>query len=359
MRSLMIVMIVLLSFQWAHTQIKEEPLTRTKRSLLPVVFFLPETSLGFGAMVVSTMEFMKHEEETRPSQFIFSNAYTLRRQFLLFAPYEFYSNGNRDRIKGELGYYRYFYNYFGVGRRSSAEDLETYNVNFPRIDVNYSRRVHSNLYLGLGFNFDAYNITEIDEGGRLMLDSPTGVQGGNKSNLYALAAYDTRDNINAPSSGFYLESSLQRSFSPISDFSYTKWVMDLRSYSKFREKLIVASQILIATASEGAPFFDLPYLSSPVLGRGLNDRRYLTNRLVAAQNEYRFPIKKRFHGAAFISANFVLDDAWDFSQEDALVVTYGVGVRYEIQPESRTRLRLDIASAEGGFNFYFTVNEAF
>jgi len=339
---------------------QNQDVTSTNRTLVPVIFYLPETSLGFGGMVISNIKFLNHEEGTRPSQFIFSNAYTLKKQFLLFAPFEFYSNKNLYRIKGELGYYHYFYNYFGIGRSSRFENLETYNVRFPRLNIDISRMVLDKFYLGAGLAFDAYNITAIEEGGLLMTDRPIGYQGGRKSNGYLLAAFDSRDNINAPSNGYYLETSILRSLSsPLSDFRYTKWVMDLRSYSTLWNKWVMASQIFVAVASENTPFFDLPYLSTPILARGLNDRRYLSSRIAATQNEFRFRLKNRFHAATFLSLNFLLDQNWDLFQEETLVITYGIGLRYEIQPETRTRLRLDFALGDGSFNFYFTVNEAF
>lgn len=332
--------------------------TKTKRSIIPVVFFLPETSLALGGTLINTVTNSEHTESTRPSQYILSAAYTLKNQLLLFAPYEFYSNNNKDRIKGELGYYRYFYNFHGLGRSSLVENLEIYNVIFPRIDVNYSRQLFPNTYFGVGFNFDAFNITELETEGLLITEQPIGYDGGNKSNIYFLAAYDTRDHINAPAKGFYMEASIQQSlFSPLSDFSYNKYIVDLRRYSTVGKQKIIATQFFFATATEGTPFFDMPYVSTPMLGRGLNDRRYINHTIVSAQAEYRTHLWKRFYGAAFATINSVPEERWEWFADP--IITYGLGLRYEIQQESRTKLRLDVAAGDGGFNFYFTVNEGF
>ncbi len=336
----------------------EESTIKTKRSIIPVIFFLPETSLAFGATLINTVTNSEHTKETRPSQYLLSAAYTLKNQLLLFAPYELYSNNNQTRIKGELGYYRYFYNYHGLGRSSQVENLETYNVIFPRIDINYSRQFFRNSYLGVGINFDAFNITEVATGGLLMTEQPIGYAGGNKSNIYFLAAYDTRDHINAPSKGYYIEASIQQSlFSPISDFNYNKYIADFRKYMRVGAQKIIAAQFFFATSTEGTPFFDQPYVSTPMLGRGLNDRRYINHTIVSTQVEYRTHLWKRFYGAAFISANSVPEERWAWLQDP--IYTYGLGLRYEIQQESRTRLRIDLAAGDGSFNFYFTVNEGF
>ena len=337
----------------------EEEIKEVKNSIIPVIFFLPETSLGFGGTLIHTVRKKEYTENTRTSQYILSAAYTLKNQLLIFAPFERYSNENKDRIKGELGYYRFFYNFHGLGRSSLIENLEIYNVIFPRVDINYSRQFFPNTYLGLGLNFDSFDITELEEDGILMTDRPEGYLGGNKSNIYFLAAFDTRDNINAPTKGYYIEASASQSlFSPISDFNYNKYIVDLRKYFKVAEQKIIASQFLFATATEGTPFFDLPYVSTPMLGRGLNDRRFINHTIVSAQTELRTHLWKRFYGAAFVSLNSVPDERWEWFDQD-LIFTYGAGIRYEIQQESKTKLRLDVAAGDGTLNFYFTVNESF
>ena len=344
----------------ADTEEKIQPVDTkaVKRSAIPVVFFLPETSLGFGATLINTVRQNDHSERTRTSQYILSAAYTLKNQLLIFAPFERYSNNNKDRLKGELGYYRFFYNFHGLGRNSDIANLEIYNVIFPRVDINYSRQFIPNTYFGVGLNFDAFNITEIESDGILFREQPVGYLGGNKSNIYFLAAYDTRNNINAPSKGSYFEASFFQSlFSPLSDFDYNKYIVDLRKYFTVGKQKIVATQLFFATATEGTPFFDLPYVSTPILGRGLNDRRFINHTIVSAQTEFRTHLWKRFYGAAFIGINSVPEERWEWFTNP--ILTYGVGIRYEIQPESNTKLRFDVAAGDGSFNFYFTVNESF
>ena len=129
-----------------------------KNSIIPIAFFLPETSLGLGITGISTFRKSSSSPELRPSQFIYSVVYTLRKQLLIFLPYEIYLKNQHIRIKGELGYYRFFYNYFGIGSESRSEDLETYNVNFPRADFTYVYTWDKKFYIGGGFKFDQYDI---------------------------------------------------------------------------------------------------------------------------------------------------------------------------------------------------------
>ena len=128
--------------------------------------------------------------------------------------------------------------------------------------------------------------------------------------------------------------------------------------SSLKNKWIWASQLNWSYASENTPFFDLPYISSPKQARGFNDRRYINHQLLSLQTELRFDIYKRLKGVGFITANSLPDDLSQVFSNDILV-SYGIGLRFVLDPLRRTRFRLDVASDSENINFYFTVNEAF
>lgn len=330
-----------------------------QHTVVPLVFFLPETSFGFGATGISTFRKSEHTKQTRPSQVLYSAVYTLKNQLLLFVPFEFYGNNNDSRLKGELGYYQYFYNYHGIGAETSKNNLENYSVNFPRVEVNYSKRLISNFYLGAGFNFDEFDIQEIEENGILETTRPIGYSGGRKANFVALAFFDNRDTIFAPNSGHYFEVKFQHSLpSWISDFKYYRVDLDYRYYLKLAKKTVLASNLYWAFASNNAPFFDLPYISTPNRARGFDDRRFINYDIVNLQTELRFPLYKRFSAASFVSLSDIPKTGLGRYQNN-LEFSYGLGFRYELRKESKARLRLDLGKSRDSFNIYFTVNEAF
>ena len=329
-------------------------------TIIPIAFFLPETSLGLGGTGITTFRNSSSDPELRPSQFIYSTVYTLRRQLLIFLPYEIYLKNHHVRLKGELGYYRFFYNYFGIGNNSLFEDLETYNVNFPRADFTYAYTWDRIFYIGGGFKFDQYDIARIEPNGLLDRFRPVGTSGGTKLNLLALAAYDTRDNLFAPDKGIYIEATFERSFpGGITPFDYQKFNLDIRTYFPLKEDWILALNLITSHASQETPFFDLPYISSPLRSRGFSDRRFLDYNLITTQAEIRYPIKGRFSGVGFVSPNLLYGGEWTNIEEAGLRLSYGVGFRFELNEEERTRVRLDIGSGNGELNFYITTNEAF
>jgi hypothetical protein len=332
--------------------------TGVKNTILPFLFFLPETGLAFGVTGITTFRLDGESMASRPSQIIYSAAYTLKNQILLYVPFEIYKDENKIRYKGELGFYKYFYNYYGIGNNSLESDLGNYDVTFPRIDFNYSRSDIDNLFFGAGFKYDNFNITSIDSSDLLITTQPIGVEGGQKLNLLLNAFYDNRDNVLSTSKGLYAELRYEKSIDFLwSDFDYWKYIIDARYFFSIKKDFVIASQFFGSHASDSSPFFDLPYISTPSIARGYSDRRFINYNILNLQTELRFPIKGRFKGATFISSTYVPDNLDNITQYSPKW-SYGLGIRYEFDKVEKTRFRLDFAYGET-FNIYLTANEAF
>ena len=331
----------------------------SKTSIIPIAFYLPETSLGLGLTGISTYR-KSVDTSLRPSQVIYSAVYTFKKQLLLFLPYELYFRDNDIRIKGELGYYRYFYNYYGRGPNSKKEDLENYSVNYPRVDFSYAVTQDRVWFYGVGFKFDNYNITQIESGGLLDIERPIGWQGGVKSNAQIMIIRDYRDNINSARKGSYLELNLEQSLpSFLSSFNYRKVNLDYRHYSSLFSTMTLATRILSSHASAATPFFDLNYISSPLRSRGYADRRYMARNIITLQAEVRYPVIKKLSGVAFAAANSIYDGSIQNLSAAAYRFSAGMGLRYSINKKERTKIRLDLATGGKELNIYLTMNEAF
>ena len=217
----------------------EKDTNKVNNTILPVLFYLPETGFAFGGTGITTFRLRGESQSSRASQFVYSAAYTLKNQLLIFLPFELYRKENRHRLKGELGFYKYFYNYYGLGGESRAEDLENYDVLFPRINVDFSSsiiREWQGFYLGSGIRFDHFDITKIKEGGLLDTQQPIGYEGGTKLNLALLTFLDKRDNVFSTYEGYYLELIVQRSLDFLwSDFKYWKYDLDARYFKQSKK----------------------------------------------------------------------------------------------------------------------------
>lgn len=328
-------------------------------SILPVAFYLPETSLALGATGMLSFKKSSQSVDARPSQILFAGIFTLKNQIEFLSSYEIYADERKHRFKGEIGYYKYSYNFYGIGPESQASDLEKYNVNFPRVEFSYARHFLNILNLGLGFKMDYFTKMKRKPNGLLDTQRPIGWDGGLKTNLQLLCFVDTRDNLNAPLKGFYGELVLLKSLGwGLSDFDYSKLEADFRYFTKLGAGWTLGHQLWVTSSTAGTPFYDLPYISTSKRSRGFSDRRFLNPKLMSVQSELRFPIFNRLRGAAFYSYN-ILPSSWSKPFENQKYVGYGLGLRYVLRRESRTAIRMDVATGDESFNFYITLNEAF
>lgn len=325
---------------------------------LPVLFYLPETGLGYGGLGLSTFRLKGEPKSSRPSSVQLGLTFTSKKQLLFFMPYEIYSDNEKWRFIGELGYYQYFYNYYGRGINSQEEDLETYDADFPRLRFSALREIFPGVSVGMGYEFDGYHVINLAPGGLLESSNETGKEGGTVSNLGLVSSYDTRDNIFFPTKGLFIQASTFTSVGFLgTSFSYNKFQLDARYYRQLKGNHILAGNIFFGTRSKGTPFLDLNSLGTKRT-RGHNARRFQDNAELSVVLEYRFPIAGRFGGVLFGSTGTVsatLEDAFSSAYKNAV----GTGLRYIVNKKEGTRIRVDYGVSSEGGQLYFTINEAF
>ncbi len=324
-------------------------------SAFPLVFFLPETGLAFGAVGISVFNIGK-EKSWRKSQVQLGLAYTLKRQILIFVPYELYYKKNW-KFNGELGYYRYFYNYFGIGINSNADDLETYDANYPRFLGTASYRVKKSFLAGIQYRFDHFDIPRT--GALLALNNPVGINGGTVSTIGVSTTYDTRDDIFYPRKGILATTTFENSGGhTLADFDYSLFQFEISHYFTIKKQHTIASNFFTGATIGESPFFNYFFLASGKRARGFNDRRFIDKNIGLVQVEYRFPIYKRLRGAAFSSVGTVGNEYQDLFTNRKLL-SYGAGLRFQLSKKQLSHIRLDVARSFEGFQFYVTIGEAF
>lgn len=354
MRLLIGVLLILLISGKAWTQEKKEK--KFQYSALPVVFFSPETGLAFGGLV--NTNFYLQDSIYRPSTMLLGGAYTLKNQLLIYLPFEFNWGRNKYLLKGELGYYRYFYNYYGIGPQERNE-FEIYTVNFPRIRVLGAYRFYGNHYIGVKYNFDDYNIQELDPEGELLSEEIPGYDGSIVSLAGLVHTYDSRDYNFSATEGWFITTSLEYNGGFLgSNFDFQRITTDIIKYISLAENHVLALNVYGGTTFGEAPFQELLLYGGTNKARGYFQGHYRDNALILLQSEYRFPIWKRFGGVVFGSLGNV-DRALNEVEFTGAKWNIGAGLRYMINPEDRLNARLDYAIGDQTSGLYITFGEAF
>ena len=323
---------------------------------LPVAFFTPETSWGFG---VAGIYAFRVPGDTADSQIQAVAVYTLQEQLLLYAPFQIRWDQNRYFSYGEIGYYRYVYQFYGIGNPALLEAQEFYEVDFPRIRLNWLRRVRSNLFIGLRYWFENYKITEVAPDGLLANENITGNRGGLNSSPGIIAIYDSRNNVFFPERGWYVESSLQHDNSWTgSDFNYTTFTVDASTYFTTAWNHVVALNGYGVFQRGEPPFHLLAMLGGSRKLRGYFEGRFRDKNLLLGQVAYRSPLFWRIGAVAFLGYGGVAPQIADFSLNDFLLAG-GAGLRFTLDPEKGINIRFDAGFGQGTSGYYLTIGEAF
>ncbi len=326
---------------------------------IPFVGYAPETNFAFGAVGIATFHLGTDTVKQRPSSAQLALVYTLNQQLFFYIPYQLFFDEQNYSAYGELGYYKYNYEFFGIGNNAPAGYSEEYFVNYPRVRITALRKFTSILYAGLKYSYDNFNITQEKAGGELIAGNIPGSKGGDISGLGAAVIIDSRDNVFFPSRGVYTEIFIQPFTTWMgSNFNYTLFSINASKYITTFQKQVLAFNLYYESAAGTPPFFEMPNLGGNLVLRGLYEGTYRDNYATALQGEYRFAIWRFIGGDLFGDMGEVFHTP-DEASTTILRYTYGAGLRLQIDPVQKINLRADVGMYKGQPAFYFTYGEAF
>ncbi len=350
--------LLLIAFLTLHAQ--EDTAGRDNSLVpLPLLFYTPETSLGFGGAIVYNFKFKDEPASSTVSQLQVGFAYTLENQILFYTPYRIYFNNDKYLSYGELGFYKYFYRFYGIGNDIDVDEFSIFEITYPRIRLNFLKEVASNFHIGARYWFDGYNNVDFDSDTNNIADpSITGIDGGIISGIGLVTNYDTRDNIFFPSEGLFIETVLLQNGEFLgSDFNYFNYSIDASKYFNVIKDHVIAVNAYGNFYNGDPPFFQMAFIGGTKKMRGYYEGTYRDKKLMMLQTEYRMPIFWRFGLVAFGGAGVVAPTFKDFDFKNTRF-TYGAGMRFRLN-EDKVNLRFDAAFSPETSGFYLTVGEAF
>lgn len=342
---------------------ESEPNSKGKKDsqliLLPVVFYTPETKIAGGVGGMYYFRTAKEKKEQHPSSIFAALIYTQKRQALLeFKPDIYLKNGG-FHLYGNLGLKKYSEKYYGIGNDTTNDMEENYSFQNATLSLSVMRKVVRKLFIGPQYEFDYNKITEFEETGQLAEGNTLGSKRGCSSGIGIGLEWDGRDNIFFPTRGQLFRFSVKFFDESLgSDFDFKRLNLDFRQYLRILPYHVLAFNGYISLITGEPPFQMLSMMGGEYLMRGYYKGRYRDKNMVAFQAEYRFPIWRRLGGAMFAGYGDVSDEIDGFRLRD-FKYSAGGGIRFLINLQERTNLRLDFGFGKDSFGVYATISEAF
>ena len=342
-----------------QAQKKEKSPNRFKIVALPVAFYTPDTKWGGGAGGLSTFNFKRDSLGARRSSVTVGVVYTQLRQVLLYFPFQLFPHNQRYWIAGEVGYFKYIFNYFGTGNNIDPGYIEKYDAVFPRIRLNMSRKIGQNLYAGLRYAFDDFEFTKRAPEGLLVKNEVPGSNGGRISGIGAGFNYDTRNSIFFPNKGLLAEGIVYAESAVTgSQFKYQRVSFDVSNYYGLGKKGVLALNAATVLSFGEVPFHQMPVIGGTKRMRGYFEGKYRDKHLLLVQGEFRQPLFWRLGAVVFGGLGVVGNDFAGLALQNTRY-NYGGGIRFLLDKAQKINIRADYGIGYKSKGFYLTFGEAF
>lgn len=335
-------------------QSPEETQKKYDIGAFPVIFFSDETRLACGAGIQVVH---RGQAEQHSSSIAIIGFYTQNKQYSIGVAPEIYLKEGTYKSSGEIGYLYYPNEFYGIGNNTSKEDEEDYISRLFRINPSLQKKVFSNVYIGIQYDFAHAKLTETEEGKLLDSGNILGSEGGVASGIGINVGWDSRNNNLYPTRGNYHQFSATYYGSALgSDFTYTSFVLDLRHYRPMFSDHVLAFRGVIGINTGKPPFQMLNQLGSYL--RGYTESRFVDRDLIAFQAEYRLPLFWRLGMVGFVGCGKVAHRFERVSLKE-LRPSSGLGIRIALIPEQKVNLRIDLGMGKDDSSLDINILEVF
>jgi len=265
--------------------------------------------------------------------------------------------GDKLRVKGGGAYMDIRYRYYGTGNVSNPLDIELDILqDGPAFFLSGSWNVWKKLYVGLG-----YLTGSVDTRLGVSLPLPPSFDPVLSLDLAAFTIpieIDSRDHEQFPRDGWFIKAStrLYRE-SAGGDIDAETYKLAVNHYFPMRDQDVLATRLVVKSASDNVPFFLLSSFGGTTDLRGYPSGRYRDQKMYALQTEYRWQFNNRWIFTGFVGVGEVAESFSDVGRN--FLPAGGFGARFVLSEKHKVGLSVDLATGKDGTEFYFGVGEAF
>ena len=326
----------------------------------PIPIVNPTLGNGLGAVL---MYMYQLDEESRVSYTGGGGMYTDTNSWGAGVAQEANFAKDKWRVKGGALYFDVNVNFYGIGNEDGDRGFSIpLQQNGAAFGARALRRVRGPWYAGLKYTYmgvkSTFDLTGVPPDFPVELP-PEIARDTVVASLGAIVERDTRDNQFNAFEGSLFDFIWSVADEAVgSDFDYQSIKSSFNWFKQARERQIFAAQAYGCATPGDTPFYALCKFGQDQVLRGYVGGRYRDKTMLAAQLEYRWRFYKRFGGVVFGGVGQVGASLGDYNS-DALLPSWGVGLRFMLTERNRLNLSVDYATGVDSSYWYFYVGESF
>lgn len=332
----------------------------SQQTILPLVFYTPETSLAGGVIWIKNLWPVKEGYNSYLQSYL---VYTAQRQTLVDLTPHFYFNQGEQEVSANISYSYYPNKYYGTPSQHLRDPEAEIENNF-NISLSGTHNFYSQFYGRLFTQWRDLTIVETKADGLLEQQlKKNGYRSLKSPSLGVGLDWDSRNFPQSPTEGLWVRLQAQKKWVKDQDsarsMSFENMDLDVRIYQSLANNLVLANQLMLGVLSDSEiPFQFLYSIGGTQRLRGYYQGQYTGRWLVMSQNELRGAWTDRRGWSIFVAAAQLGDNQQELAQSSTHVAG-GVGVNYLIDPSNRIKLKIDLAVSRENSGVYFVLGESF
>lgn len=354
-----LMLIPFLSFSQEKDEIKKKESKKVTFAAVPIINY--NRSLGFiaGAMASGYYKVSKKDTISPSSSTMLVGMYSTSSTYMAMVIQKLYLNEDKWRVKYMFGKGDIYFQFFEGGNGMVYEDGTwiDYNTSVEFMLLDIKRRLMRNLYVGIeGILNKSETVYEFE-------DPDTGEKLTSKANLNNLGynfLYDSRDHVNFPTNGFFIQyknSFVREAFGATENFNQFEIAANYFWDIKNNGNSVLVSRIFADIASG-----DVPFEGQNVIGRddlrGYSEGKFRGNQVYAVQTELRQHLYKKIGVVGFVGIGTAVDEINEIGKT-LMLPSIGFGVRYLMIGKEKINVGVDVGFGRDDWSLSFRIGETF
>ena len=265
---------------------------------------------------------------------------------------------DRFRVNYNVNFFSFPTKFWGIGYEKAMRSInETDYKEFRlRLQGEFLYNFGHGFYAGPEADFYLIRAGKVDESALPLWEGEslrtTSVGAG------IVAAWDTRDNLTAPTSGWYIraEQKFFPRFMGNGNYSFSLTEVGINKYAKVWRGGVLAGRLHVAATYGHTPWGLLPTVGGSYTMRGYYEARYRDKTSADFTLELRQHVWRRSGIAVWVGVGAVEPSLAKINIHK-LLPNAGIGYRWEFK--KNTNVRLDFGIGRHTTGFVFNINEAF